>query len=104
MSKKNKTDFIDEDEFLSAVSMNKKGGCVRMGKPPQDEEEVPQNMEPQESIESPEQVDKDATLSPSKGKDNPEKKKSELCLPDTVTEDIALSSCYDHISSESPVS
>ncbi len=77
MSKKNKTDFIDEDEFLSAVSMNKKGGCVRMGKPPQDEEETPQNMMLQESIDSPEQIGKDATLTPSKGKDNPEKKKTE---------------------------
>ncbi len=34
--KKNHADFIDEEEFLSAVSMNKKGGCVRMGKSQQE--------------------------------------------------------------------
>ena len=41
MNKKNKADFIDEEEFLSAVSMNKKGGCVRMGKPPQETDNTP---------------------------------------------------------------
>ena len=48
MSKKNKTDFIDEDEFLSTVTMNKKGGCVRMGKPPHGNEEPSRNEDMQE--------------------------------------------------------
>ena len=45
MSKKNKADLIDEEEFLSAVSMNKKGGCVKMGKPPQETEEASNDTE-----------------------------------------------------------
>lgn len=54
MSKKSKDDFIDEEEFLSTVSMNKKGGCVKMGKPPQEivQEESPHSEEPQERTEN----------------------------------------------------
>ena len=38
MSKNKEKDFIDEEQFLSSVSRNKVGGCVRVGKPPADVE------------------------------------------------------------------
>lgn len=52
MNKKNKADFIDEEEFLSAVSMNKKGGCVGMGKPPQETDNTPHETVPSEDNET----------------------------------------------------
>ena len=59
MNKKNKADFIDEEEFLSTVSMNKKGGCVKMGKPPQETEEVSHDAEPKEESVTTEQETQD---------------------------------------------
>lgn len=38
MGKNKEKDFIDEEQFLSSVSRNKVGGCVRVGKPPADVE------------------------------------------------------------------
>lgn len=69
MNKKNKTDFIDEEEFLSAVSMNKKGGCVKMGKPPQEAEESSHDTEPREVTEAHEQGEQDIPTVPPKSKD-----------------------------------
>ena len=62
MNKKNKADFIDEEEFLSAVSMNKKGGCVRMGKPPQETDNTPHETVPSEDNETLSQDQKDVSL------------------------------------------
>ena len=77
MSKKNKTDFIDEEEFLSAVSQNKKGGCVRMGKPPQETDEPPQTIEPpDEALSAAPIVQEPRNLTP-KAKEGSEKKKAE---------------------------
>lgn len=64
MNKKNKADFIDEEEFLSAVSMNKKGGCVRMGKPPQETENKPHEAVPSEVNETLSQDQNDVSSPP----------------------------------------
>ena len=78
MSKKNKDDFIDEEEFLTAVSMNKKGGCVRMGKPPQETDETPCEAIVSEG-ESPTQREtgQEVPDAPAKSREHPEKKKAE---------------------------
>ena len=77
MSKKNKTDFIDEDEFLSAVSQNKKGGCVRMGKPPQEKDETPHDEEHGEESISEAPDEQGPKELPPKSKEGNEKKKTE---------------------------
>lgn len=77
MSKKNKTDFIDEDEFLSAVSQNKKGGCVRMGKPPQEKDETPHDEEHGEECISEDPDEQGPKELPPKSKEGNEKKKTE---------------------------
>jgi len=77
MGKKNNTDFIDEEEFLSAVSMNKKGGCVRMGKPPQDMNETPLVEVQKEESETSHQETEEVAELPTKGKDGTEKKRTE---------------------------
>ena len=69
MNKKNKADFIDEEEFLSAVSMNKKGGCVRMGKPPQEIENTPHEAVPSEVNETLSQDQNDVSSSPQRIKE-----------------------------------
>lgn len=77
MGKKNKADFIDEEEFLSAVSMNKKGGCVKMGKPPQDDVDVPHTEKPQEEAPPVQQAVTDVQDQPHRSMDGTEKKKQE---------------------------
>lgn len=69
MNKKNKADFIDEEEFLSTVSMNKKGGCVKMGKPPQETEEVSHDAEPKEESVTTEQETQDIPEPPTRSKE-----------------------------------
>ena len=69
MNKKNKADFIDEEEFLSAVSMNKKGGCVRMGKPPQETENTPNEAVPSEVNETLSQDQNDVSSPPQRSKE-----------------------------------
>lgn len=77
MGKKNNADFIDEEEFLSAVSMNKKGGCVRMGKPPQGMDDTPRNEAHNEASEATHQETENVTELPTKGKDGTDKKRPE---------------------------
>ena len=69
MNKKNKADFIDEEEFLSAVSTNKKGGCVRMGKPPQETENTPHEAVPSEVNETLSQDQNDVSSPPQRSKE-----------------------------------
>ena len=69
MDKKNKADFIDEEEFLSAVSMNKKGGCVRMGKPPQETDNTPHETVPSEDNETLSQDQNDVSSPPQRSKE-----------------------------------
>lgn len=77
MNKKNKADFIDEDEFLSAVSQNKKGGCVRMGKPPQETDDMLHDEEPREESTSTAPDEQEPKELPPKSRDGNEKKKAE---------------------------
>ena len=69
MNKKNKADFIDEEEFLSAVSMNKKGGCVRMGKPPQETDKTLHETVPSEDNETLSQDQNDVSSPPQRSKE-----------------------------------
>lgn len=77
MSKKNKTDFIDEDEFLSTVTMNKKGGCVRMGKPPQGNEEPSRNEDMQEESITSGQTGHETQSHPTQGREETDNKRTE---------------------------
>ena len=76
MTKKNKTDFIDEEEFLSAVSMNKKGGCVKMGKPPQEAEDTSHAPEQRETTEAHEHEAQGIPAVPQKSKDTAQPRKA----------------------------
>ena len=85
MNKKNKADFIDEEEFLSAVSMNKKGGCVRMGKPPQETDNTPHETVPSEDNETLSQDQNDVSSPPQRSKEaSPSKRTAKQSAQDSA--------------------